>query len=106
MDGDSSYLDNLVLTDHTLGELRRAMETAGTWENTTVLITSDHWWRIRGKADHRVPFMLKLAGQKKPVVHEPAFNTVLTHDLLLALMEGELSDPDSVTGWLNRRSGF
>ena len=39
------YLDNLALADRILGELRQAMEQAGTWDSTTILISSDHWWR-------------------------------------------------------------
>lgn len=120
-DRDSSYLDNLELADHSLGELRRTMESAGRWKNATVLVTSDHWWRINlwkpshtwtreddlaaaNGMDQRVPFLLKLAGQKESVTYAPSFNTVLTHDLILTLLSGELSDPESVIRWLNRRS--
>lgn len=102
------YLDNLALADRTLGELRRAMESAGTWENATILLSSDHALRpsaaYDGKTDPRVPFVLKLAGQQKAVAYEPAFNTVLTHDLLLALLDGELPDAASVAQWLDQRA--
>lgn len=118
LDEGSSYLDNLELMDRTLGEIRRAMEGYGIWENTTVLITSDHWWRTdfwsphpmwtseeaafaNGK-DHRVPFLLRVAGQKEAITYEPAFNTVLTHDLLLALLRGEVSTPNSIVSWIDR----
>ena len=102
----AGYLDNLVLADRTLGELRSVMEAKGMWENTVILLTSDHWWynssQFDGKVDHRVPFVLKLAGQKKGVVYEPAFNTILTHDLFLALLSGEVSGVDSVVSWLDQ----
>jgi hypothetical protein len=113
-----SYLDNLVLVDRTLGELRRAMETSGTWKQTTVLLTSDHAWRqglwrdggyftredieYAGKTDLRVPFLLRLAAQETPVTYEAPFNTVLMHDLSLAILRGELRDPQSVTAWLDQ----
>ena len=117
-DGDRGYLDNLALVDRTVGQLRREMERAGTWDNTAVLISSDHWWRTemwgRGpfwtkedaeasgnKMDHRIPFVLKLAGQREAVTYDPAFNTVLTHDLLLALLRGEVSGPQNVVAWLD-----
>lgn len=120
-DCESSYLDNLELADRSLGELRSAMESAGLWENAIVLVTSDHWWRINlwkplpawtredelasaNGMDQRIPFLLKLAGQKEPINYDPAFNTIVTHDLFLALLSGELSDPDSVIRWLNRHS--
>ncbi|HEV2911824.1 MAG TPA: sulfatase-like hydrolase/transferase [Pyrinomonadaceae bacterium] len=126
-EGGRSYLDNLALTDRTLGELRRAMESAGLWDSTTVLISSDHWWRAReiwnpatgearwkrfwtkedemmwdGKGDRRIPFILKLAGQKEGVAYDPAFNTVLSQELLLAILRGEVARPETVTDWIDK----
>jgi arylsulfatase A-like enzyme len=116
---ESSYLDNLRLVDHTLGELRRDMENSGTWENTILLLTSDHWFRsfwktigfepdeankiIPTDADQRVPFLLKLAGQKQAVTYDSAFNNVVAHDLVLALLRGEVSSPDGVVSWIDQR---
>ena len=54
------------------------------------------------EADHRIPFVLKLAGQKQGVTYEPEFNTVLTHDLILALLNGELRDAREVAAWLDQ----
>lgn len=116
---ERSYVDNLRLVDRTLSELRRVMEGSGTWENTTVLLTSDHslrrsYWRstgpwtsedadtIKNETDHRVPFILKLAGQKHSVAYDHIFNNVLTHDLILALLRSELSGTDSVVQWLDQ----
>jgi hypothetical protein len=111
----SGYVGNLALVDRTLGELRRDMEAAGLWDDTIVLITSDHWFRsemhfltreddeaLAGPIDHRVPFLLKLAGQKQRVDYDGEFNNVLAHDLLLALLRGELRVPESVKDWLDR----
>jgi hypothetical protein len=117
-DAASSYLDNLVLVDRTLGDLRRLMEEAQVWDRTTVLVTSDHWLRQRrpevralltpedlrvldGPEDHRVPFILKLAGRREGVVYEPAFNAVVTKDLLLGVLRGELKTGPEVVRWLD-----
>lgn len=103
---DNVYADNLELADRALGELRRSMEVDGTWDNTTVIITSDHWWResnpINGKRDHRIPFMLKLAGQSEALVYQQPFNTILTQELLLACLSGELTSHGSVAQWLDQ----
>jgi len=117
--GELSYLDNLALADRALGQLRRAMEQAGTWDTTTVVISSDHWWRTeywdmrkpiwspaddpyRGEgADHRIPFLIKLAGQKTGTRYQAPFNTVLTHDLILDVLNGKVSGADQVTTWLD-----
>jgi hypothetical protein len=118
VESKNGYVDNLALVDRTVGDLRRAMEAAGLWDKTTVIISADHWWRTemwsRGpffnredaavagsKMDHRVPFIVKLAGRREPVTYSESFNTVVTHDLILALLRGELSGSDSVVTWLN-----
>jgi len=115
----SSYIDNLALVDRMVGELRSSMESAGTWQNTTVVISADHWWRsemwARGpfwtkedaqyapaRMDHRIPFVLKLAGQNQGLTYDQPFNTVVTHDLLLALLRGEVSNAANATNWLDR----
>ena len=64
------YLDSLVLADITLGKIRRYLEIAGLWQNTTLLVSSDHSHRsasrkLDGKTNPRVPFLLKLAGRLK-----------------------------------------
>lgn len=120
--GNTSYLDDLKLVDNTLGELRRTMENAGLWEDAVVVLSSDHWWRgdlwrhlrdSRAKSwtaedesvfsgvDERVPFIVKVAGQHSSLNYTPEFNTVLTHDLFLALLNGNLSDAASVVDWLD-----
>jgi Sulfatase len=105
---EGSYLDNLQLVDRALGQLRRRMEQAEVWDNTIVLVTADHWWRPNfyvktqpENTDHRVPFLLKLPGQTRGSVYDHGFNTVATQDLLLALLRGELSTPESVEHWLD-----
>jgi hypothetical protein len=120
----SDYLDNLALADRTVAELRQQMEQVGLWESTTVLISSDHRlradrvWRqsvmwqepftkvdplvFNSTADERVPFIVKLAGEKKALAYEPVFNTVLSHDLILKVLSGELSNAGDVADWLNK----
>jgi hypothetical protein len=106
--GLGTYVDNLALVDRTSRELRQAMETAGVWNSTTVLVSADHWYRsslwLDGKIDHRVPFLLKLAGKTTRLEYNRPFNTVVTHDLILSVLRGELKDPESVARWLDQRN--
>ncbi len=115
---DSNYLDNLELADVTLGEIRRAMEGVGIWDRTTLLITSDHplrpeTWNYRptwteeeesicGTKHSFVPFFVKMAGVTAELNCEAPLNSVLVHDLTLALLTGELSRAESVKEWLER----
>jgi hypothetical protein len=103
----SRYFDSVKLVDNTIGDLRHAMESTGLWDSTTVLLSADHPHReahlIDGKADHRIPFLLKLAGSREGAVFDAPFNTVLTHDLLLAILRKDVASPPSVVEWLERR---
>ncbi|MBA3442736.1 MAG: sulfatase-like hydrolase/transferase [Pyrinomonadaceae bacterium] len=115
---DGNYLDNLELVDRTLGEIRRAMELASVWDDTVVVVSADHAWRVynwsrqslwtkeeeavtKSEADKRVPFMLKLKRQRESTTYDSAFNTVLSHDLLLSILHGEVFAPSDVTAWLD-----
>jgi hypothetical protein len=117
--GPSDYFDNLVLADKTLGEMRRAMEAAGVWEPTTVILTADHhlrveMWRDRygplpmevqtatgGKSRPLVPFIVKLAGQNHSVVYDAPFNGIVLHDLALSFLQRKINTPEGVASWLN-----
>ncbi len=107
-DSADCYLNNLVVADIVLGELRVAMENAGTWENTAIVLSSDHGEFQADKSDNEknglaVPFLLKLPNQKEKVVYEHSFNTILTHDLILELLNGTTLDLQGVVNWLDQR---
>lgn len=120
--GASSYLDNLALVDETLGALRREMEKTGEWDDSVVLVTSDHWWRYdlwRGgggwttedeqaanyQINYRVPFLLKMANQKRGATYEGEFNTVVTRELLSAMMSERVKTPEDVKSFLEAHRG-
>ena len=117
LDDTLSYLDNLELVDVTFGELRRAMESAGLWDSTTLLITADHgfrpdvWeqrlkWMTEAQVDPRntqarpIPFLLHFPGEHSGLVYSKPFSSLLTHDLILALLSGSVSTPEQARGWL------
>ena len=101
------YFDNLALADRALGDLRREMERAGLWDASTVLVTSDHslrWYAmLDGTVDPRVPFLVKLAGEQQEVIYHAPLRSLVAHDLTLALLRAELSQPQEVIRWLERR---
>jgi hypothetical protein len=101
-----AYLGNLELADRTLGEVRRSMADAGLWETSTVVVTSDHWLRLPGldpKLGYRVPLIVKLPGQTRPLTYRERLNTVLLHDLVLRQLEEPSALPEELVAWLNRR---
>lgn len=114
-----NYKDNLALTDKTLAGLRAAMETAHVWDSTVVLVSTDHSLRYTndsppGSGDNQpafnppgneqplIPFLLKFAGQHKALRYEPAFNALLTRDLILSILSAEVSTPEQAAEWLDR----
>jgi hypothetical protein len=118
----TSYADNLALVDRTVGEMRRALEHAGLWDTTSVLIISDHGlrpdlWRGRmgwtpelerltaGGQSETVPFILKLTGQNHGMVYDRPFSSVVSSDLVLALLCGDVTTPEGVAAWLDTRQG-
>ena len=65
------YQRNLAVLDAKIGELVAAMKAAGTWNNSLLVLTSDHGWRndpARQPGDdlRHVPLMVKLPGHTEP----------------------------------------
>jgi len=101
------YLDNLVLTDRAVGELRRALAQSGLEDQTVIVLTADHSWgasaSFDGKRDPRIPLLIHLPGQNTGLVYEPQVRSVALHDLALALLSRELTRPEQVARWLEER---
>lgn len=120
--GEHSYVDNLALADRALGELRRAMEQTGAWENTSVIVTSDHWWRTwvwraapfwsaesaaiaaHYDPDHNVPFLVKLAGRHEGAVYQREFNTVVTRKLIMTMLREGIKTNSDLGRWLDQNA--
>jgi len=104
----AGYVNGLALADWTLGRIRERMEHENVWDSSTVLLTSDHWFRqselFDGKTDHRVPFLVKLAGQHGATSYDRAFNTTLSAELVSAALTGRLTVSDDLGAWIGRHS--
>jgi hypothetical protein len=118
----SDYLDNLVLADHFLGEIRGELEARGLWDGTTVLVTADHPYRVgtwapspvwtaemaREVAGHelkKIVFLLKLPGQHREVPCGVHFNSIITRPLFQAIMRGQIHSPEEAARWLTEHPG-
>jgi hypothetical protein len=101
-----NYFDELALADRSMGELRGAMESAGVWDSSAVIVSSDHWYRAKTligyEKDVRVPFLVKLPGQKTGVPFDEPFNTVVTKQLIGAIEDGSVTD---AAEWLHEHRG-
>lgn len=100
-----AYFNNLALADIWLGVLRHALEQTGLWDRTWVILSTDHSWResrvYDGRRDLRVPFFVKPPGGCHADTYSAPFSTALTHDLILAILRGELINQKDVVCWLD-----
>jgi hypothetical protein len=99
------YFNNMGLANHELGEIRRAMEASGEWNKTWIILSADHSWRganiYDGRRDYRVPYCVKPPGTNDALIYPRQFNTIATHDLILAILRGEATNQQDVAGWLD-----
>lgn len=91
-----SNLDNLVLVDRVLEQVRGTLEAKGLWDPSLVVVTSDHWQRkaadpnlppapeIPGltQSRRRVPLLVKFPGQTLGMERIHPINNVEVFDLL------------------------
>jgi hypothetical protein len=115
-----TYLDNLVLADQSLGELRSILQSTPAANNTTLIISSDHSWRTfiwrstpdwspqevraaRGTYDPRpvlmVQFPRSVTGQ---VVAKPVGALVL-HRILEDLLRGSMKSPTDLNDLIDQQ---
>jgi arylsulfatase A-like enzyme len=119
MDDNNNYFDNLLLVDRTIGEIRSALEMAKLWDQTTLLITSDHPLRINTyrsgpewdkeqenaiarAPDRYVPYMLKLAAQTQGLRYSKPFTTLVTKELMFAILSGKIVSYEDAVKWFEQ----
>ena len=111
-----NYLDNLALADEGMGELMNAVRATSAAGNTTVLLTSDHSWRVMtwrkqpawtaeeervtgGRFDPRPVLMVHLpADHQQQSVTQPV-DALLLHQVLEALLRGQVHTPEELVTW-------
>jgi hypothetical protein len=114
-DRNINYLGNLRLLDRTLGDIRETLEKAGMWDSSTILLTGDHPFRAftyqnpkrypsrLGFIQHnQVPYLLRMPGETQGVVYDSAMNTIVTKDLLMAILNRQVAAPQQIPAWLDR----
>lgn len=117
LESHTNYIDNLELADRVFAEIRADAEAAGTWEDTTWILTSDHWWKSEfwktepgwteeeqrlatGETDPRVPFFLKIAGEHDAVEYPAPLEIVIIPRLIEALWDGRIHTHRELYRWL------
>jgi hypothetical protein len=102
------YVDNVGLVDRAFQQLQLAMQDAGVWDETAVILSSDHPWRdaisFHGKESSYVPFLLKMPYQTERIDLHVLFETVKTSELVLAILNGQLKTDKDAAQWIESNS--
>lgn len=98
------YLNNLVLADEVLNQIQAGLETAGLARRTWLIISADHGApaSVGIATDGRVPFIIQPPDSSQGQIFSGIINTVITRDLILAILRRELNDLPSVAGSLQQ----
>lgn len=112
-----TYLDSLVMADDTLNILMREIEATPSAGQTTVIVTSDHSWRIAlsrnteewteeeelasgGKFDDRPVLLVHFPGQTSGNNIQAASSEMLEHDMIAGMLRGQIEKPDDLAAFL------
>jgi Sulfatase len=108
-----NYIDNLALSDVTLGTLMKVIGSTPDASQTSVIVSSDHSWRVDdwkklsdwtaeeahlsgGRFDTRPVLMVHLPGSKDGQVVSQPVSAMIVHPILEAMLHGQLRSPDDI----------
>jgi hypothetical protein len=102
-----NYIDNLALSDVTLGTLMTVIQSTPDAAQTSVIVSSDHSWRVDdwkklsdwtaeearlsgGRFDPRPVLMVHLPGSEDGQMLSQPVSTMIVHPILEAMLRGQL----------------
>ena len=115
-----SYIDNLALADQTLNELTQDIAATRLADKTTLIISSDHSWRVhmwrpefdwsredeaaaRGdRFDTRPVVMVRFPGEQTSAQISAPFPLVRMHGMLQAMIAGQIADAQQLENWADK----
>jgi len=112
-----SYLDNLALADRDLGELLAAVSSTNRANRTTIVVCSDHSWRVpmwrnsliwtqederasNGFFDSRPVLIVHFPEQTAGVEVKQPENSLILHAMLEAMLRGEIANRQQLAAWI------
>lgn len=112
-----SYIDNLALADRTLGELMQALAQSPSAAQTTLIVSSDHSWRVgiwrhafgwtredelasgHGHFDPRPVLMVHFPEETTPVAVNRPVPLLAMHAMIERMMAGQITDARELAAW-------
>jgi len=103
---DSSYLDNLALTDRVLGHVMATLKASPRWSDTTLIVQGDHGWRVnawnwlpawteeddaasQGVFDQRPALLIHQSGQSQPLTVTTPWPIIQIHSVVEQILHGQ-----------------
>jgi hypothetical protein len=117
--GRGTYLDNLVLADRTLGVLLDEAEKTASASHTTVIVSSDHSWRVGmwrmnsttwtpeeeratgGEFDPRPVLMVHFPGETSGETISRPFAEIKTRKVVDSMLQEKVRSESDLNQWLN-----
>ena len=116
-DVPGSYLDNLTLADHYLGQLLQAVSSTNQAARTAVVLCSDHSWRVpmwrnsaiwtkederasNGFFDTRPVPMVHFPEQTRTISIDQPENSLVLHAMLQGMVSGKIASPEELAAWV------
>lgn len=109
-------IGNLTMVDEAIGALRSRLDQRGEWNNTTIILTSDHWQRtmtaegmpLRPQAfsgpefAHRIPLLIKFSGSSLGHHEATPLNNRIVHHLVKDWLFGHALTQQQVVRWAGK----
>lgn len=116
-----NYLDNLVLTDDALGALIREIDRSPSAKETTLIVSSDHSWRVsiwsrgeewtpeeaavsKGVYDPRPVFLVHFPGQTSGSTVMTHIPELREHDVIASMLRGEVDSPEALNAAMTQQT--
>jgi hypothetical protein len=116
-----SYIDNLALSDRILGQMLAGIAASGAEERTTVILSSDHSWRVglwrdsygwteedelasgHGHFDPQPMLMVRFPGETATETISRPVPLLAIHDMVERMLAGEMGDPQQLEAWAEKQ---
>jgi hypothetical protein len=112
-----NYLDNLTLADDTLGTLLGEIEETASSDQTTIIVSSDHSWRIpiwrsdrdwtpeeenvsQGRFDKRPVFLVHFPNQNSGKDILSPVPELVEHDIVASILQGKMKSSEDLNAAL------
>jgi hypothetical protein len=116
-----SYIDNLALADRSLGDLLLSLSQTRSADQTTLIVSSDHSWRVgiwrdgfgwtkedeqassHGHFDPRPTLIVRFPNQIAPAEIPQPVPLLAMHDMIERIMAGQIADPQQLEAWASEQ---